>query len=270
MNSPAVPAKIDVGNTLSEVFNEYGKQAGTLIPAALVIFVPLDLLVAVAAGSGGLGAVLIALLLGVVGSFWYVGIVISAVQDMRDGRRDSSIGDLFRESGPYIGKLLAAGLLAGLGIALGLVLLIVPGLILLTWWAVVAPVIVLERTGVIDAFGRSRQLVRGNGWGVFGVLVVLFLLAMVAGGVLQGILSAAGDFVGAFIGQVLTDVLIAPLQALAAAIIYFQLRGVEAAQPAAAQPPAAPVPPAGPPAAGAAPDMPPPPPPQEGGPPPAV
>ena len=40
-----------------------------------------------------------------------------------------------------------------------MVLLIVPGLILLTIWAVIAPVIVVERSGVIDAFRRSRELV---------------------------------------------------------------------------------------------------------------
>jgi hypothetical protein len=29
-------------------------------------------------------------------------------------------------------------------------------------WAVIAPVIVIERAGVFDAFGRSRQLIKGN------------------------------------------------------------------------------------------------------------
>ena len=52
--------------------------------------------------------------------------------------------------------LLVAGLLAGICIALGFVLLIVPGLVLLTIWAVIAPVIVIERTGALEAFGRSR------------------------------------------------------------------------------------------------------------------
>ena len=58
---------------------------------------------------------------------------------------------------------------------IGLVLLVVPGLFLITIWAVIAPVIVLERAGVFESFGRSRHLVKGNGWQVFGVLVILFL-----------------------------------------------------------------------------------------------
>ena len=36
-----------------------------------------------------------------------------------------------------------------------------------------APVIVIERPGVFPAFARSRQLVQGNGWQVFSVIVVL-------------------------------------------------------------------------------------------------
>ena len=55
-------------------------------------------------------------------------------------------------------------------------LLIVPGLFLLTIWAVTAPAIVVERRGAIEAFGRSHELVRGEGWTVFGAIVVAFLI----------------------------------------------------------------------------------------------
>ena len=49
--------------------------------------------------------------------------------------------------------------------------MIVPGLILITIWAVVAPSIVVEDKGVFEAFGRSRELVRGNGWKVFVAII---------------------------------------------------------------------------------------------------
>jgi hypothetical protein len=48
--------------------------------------------------------------------------------------------------------LIVAGLLAGIGIAIGLVFLIVPGLILLTWWCLIVPVVVLEGKQVGEAF----------------------------------------------------------------------------------------------------------------------
>ena len=46
--------------------------------------------------------------------------------------------------------LVFTGILAGIAIGIGFVLLIVPGLFLLTIWALVAPVIVIERKGVMD------------------------------------------------------------------------------------------------------------------------
>jgi len=88
----------------------------------------------------------------------------------------------------------AVSILAALGIGIGLVLLIVPGLVLLTLWSVVAPVAVIERPGVFSAFGRSRELVRGYGWPVFGTIVLVFLLVI------------AASIVAALIGLVLGEV----------------------------------------------------------------
>ena len=84
--------------------------------------------------------------------------------------------------------LFAVSLLAGLGIAVGFVLFIVPGLFLMTIWAAVAPVVVLERPGVFAAFGRSRELVRGHGWTVLGALALVFLIVLAAG-VVAGIVG---------------------------------------------------------------------------------
>ena len=59
---------------------------------------------------------------------------------------------------------------------IGFILIIVPGLILITIWSVAAPVVVLENPGVFAALRRSRELVRGNGWQVFGVILVLYIV----------------------------------------------------------------------------------------------
>src|SRR3954447_25433854 len=167
---------LDTAAVFEKLFAVYREQFAVFVPAALIIFVPVALLQALAVSSGGAGLAVVGIVLSVIGSFLLEGVVVEAVRDIQDGRRDLSLGDLFRSVGPVLGMLIGAGLLAGLGIAVGLVLLIVPGLILLTWWALIAPVVVIERPGVGAAFGRSRELVRGNGWRVFGVIVVLFLI----------------------------------------------------------------------------------------------
>ena len=132
------------------------------------------------------------------------------------------------------------GIVAGIAIGIGFVLLIVPGLFLMTIWALAAPVVVIERKGVMDALDRSRKLVRGHGWQVFAVIVVLLLINIVLGGVVQAILtSLSDDVLGFALSSLLTSVLIGPLSALAAAVLTssFSASTVSPATPARPCPP---------------------------------
>jgi hypothetical protein len=109
---------------------------------------------------------LVAVVVSLVLAALYEGMVVQLVRDVQDGRRDNTVGELFGSESPVLLPLIAVSILAGLGIGIGFLLLIVPGLILLTIWSVAAPVLVIERPGVLRAFGRSRELVRGYGWPV--------------------------------------------------------------------------------------------------------
>jgi hypothetical protein len=148
---------------------------------------------------------------------------VELVADVQDGRRDSSPGELLRAVAPVVGRLILVAVAAGVGIAVGLLLLIVPGLILFTVWSVAAPVVVLERPPGLRALRRSRELVRGSGWQVFAVILVLDVAAVVGASALQIAAESAGSGVGIVV-RVVTGVLTAPLSALAAAVLYFELR----------------------------------------------
>ncbi len=75
--------------------------------------------------------------------------------------------------------LIAMALLSNVGIGLATLLLIVPGLMLMTAWAIAIPVTSMERLGPIDSLRRSMMLTRGARWQIFGVILVL---AIVSGG----------------------------------------------------------------------------------------
>jgi hypothetical protein len=241
---------IDPGRVIGEAFQTYRDHAGALLGGAVIVigisavinglFATTDSLILIAVGA------VISILAGVL----YAGYVVKLVQDVRDGRRDFSVGDLFSAAAPYIGTLLLNGILAGIAITIGLVLLIVPGLILITIWSVIAPSIVVEDRGVIEAFGRSRELVRGNGWNVFGVIVLAFLIVIAVSIVLGLIGSALGD-AGQVILQAIGNVLTAPIAALVASILFFDLGGGQGVQTAPATP-AEPTEPPAPPEAPAA------------------
>jgi ABC-type multidrug transport system fused ATPase/permease subunit len=219
--------KLDVGRVFERIFEIYRDQFTLLIPAALIVFVPVALLSGlISAGTPGPIELLIVAAISTIATYWFQGMVVEAAQDILDGRRDHTIGSLVRSVTPVILPLIVAGILAGIAVGIGLLLLIVPGLFLLTIWAVVAPVVVLERKGAFDAFGRSRELVRGHGWQVFGVIVVLFLLQFIVTAVIQAIANGVSDSFAAYaMSDLIVRLLVAPLSALAAAVLYFELRG---------------------------------------------
>lgn len=167
---------------------------------------------------------LVNLLLTVVGIFWVQGAVVEAVRDVRDGTVDTSIADLYRATRPRLPALVVAGVLAGLGIALGFVLLVVPGLYLLTRWAVIVPVIILEQRSSGESFGRSWELTRGHGWSVFGVVVATVVASALASSVIGGIFRWLPDFFAAWIGSLVSNSLVVPFVALAWTVMYYRLR----------------------------------------------
>lgn len=118
--------------------------------------------------------------------------------------------------------LLAVSILFGIVVGIGFALLIVPGVIAMTIWAVVAPVTVLERPGVFAAFRRSRELVRGNARNVLGVIAVVYLAVIVVSAA-AGITAGPLGSVGRALIQWAVNAAISPIAALSASVLYFAL-----------------------------------------------
>jgi Uncharacterised protein family (UPF0259) len=215
-------SQLEVGAVIRRVFNIYVDQASVLMPAAAVVFVFTGIIAALLVVASPVLA-LVAVIVDLVAGTLFTGMVVELVADVQDGRRDASPGQLLRAATPVLGQLILVGIVAGIGIVVGFVLVIVPGLILITIWSVAAPVVVLENPGVFPALRRSRELVRGNGWQVFGVILVLYVLVGVISFVIEGAADSAGSGVGIVV-RVIVGVLTAPLSALAAAVLYFELR----------------------------------------------
>ena len=216
---------IEPGRVIGEAFETYRSQAAALLGGALIVIGIAGVIEGLLSLSDSIALQILAALVGLAASVLYAGYVVKLVQDVRDGRRDFSVGELFSHAAPYVGTLILAGILAGIAIGIGFVLIIVPGLILLTIWAVVAPSIVVERQGVIEAFGRSRELVRGHGWSVFGVIVLAFLIVF-AIAIVAGLIGAAiGGDVGRVIAGTIGNVIAYPIAALVSSILFFDLGG---------------------------------------------
>jgi hypothetical protein len=222
---------VSIGAVLDETWTLFTRFFLRFFAIALVVFVIVNLLfglVDAAISSDNAGAALVvavlALVTVVIGMTWLQGAFVYAVQDARDGSFDSSMSEVFSRVSPAIAPLIGASLLAGLGIAVGLLLLVIPGLVLLTIWAVIAPVIVVEKRRALESFGRSRELVRGHGWTVFGIVVITALLSGVASALLQAAFSFLPRFLEIVVGNTIAQAAVAPFSAIAIAITYFRLR----------------------------------------------
>jgi hypothetical protein len=215
---------------LTETWALYRKYAAHFLLIAFVIYLIAAVLVALLSLVGWFGYVL-GEIIELTAVFLLQAALVKAVQDVRDGRVDLNLSQTVQAALPYLLPVAGAGILASIGIGVGLVLLIVPGLILLTFWCLIVPFIVIGETGPIDAFGKSMRTVRGYAWNVFGTLVLVFLLYIAFVIVLALILLFLPAFVRNFVSSIVVGTLVAPFLALVITLIYYRLMAAHASQP---------------------------------------
>jgi hypothetical protein len=218
-------------NPLSGVFGEawelYKAHWRHFFAIAVIVFVILAALGILLTFLFGWFGVFLSALISIAGTFWLQGALIQAVSDVRDGRADLSVQETFEKVSPKLGTIIVAGILLGIAIAIGLALLIAPGLFLLTIWIAVIPAIVLENRGIMESFGRSRDLVRGNGWNVFGVIILTLLILIGVGIVIGIILTPLADWLASLIQQFVSTTIVTPFVATIWTLVYYRLLGQE-------------------------------------------
>jgi hypothetical protein len=226
--------RLKPGDVIGSALEIYGAQVWVLIPAAVAVFAILAVARVIFTGT----AVVLVSILSIVLTTFYQGMVVELVRDVQDGHRDNSVRQLFASVAPIVLPLIGLSLVVGLGVAVGFVLLIVPGIYLMTIWAVAAPSYVIERKGVFAAIGRSRELVKGHGWQVLGVIAVVLVLALIAGVAVGALASGLGNG-GVAVVQWAANVIVSPLTALISAVMFFSLRRLHGETSPAPEPAAA-------------------------------
>jgi hypothetical protein len=224
INTDTITAMNPLSGVLDEAWRMYRAHARHLLAIAFVIYL-VAAVIAALLGLIGVVGTLLGAIVEFFAAFLLQATLIKAVQDVRDGRADLTIGETVSAATPYIWAVAGASILAGIAITIGLILIIVPGLYLITIWAVIIPVIVIEGSGVFAAFGRSYNLVRGNGWHVFGTLVLVFIILIVVDIVLGLIFFALPVLLRNGLSTVISGTLIAPFLALVVTLIYYRLVG---------------------------------------------
>ena len=218
-----------LSGVLGEAWTYYKRFAAHFLLIAFVIYVAAGIIAALLGLAGGIGLFL-GWIVSVVAAFLVQAALVKAVQDVRDGQVDLNLGETVSAVLPFLGTVIIASILAGIGIAIGFVLIIVPGLILLTFWSLIVPSIVIGGEGVFGSFRKSWRTVRGYAWHVFGTYVLVFLILIVFDIVIGLILIFLPVVARNAISSIISGTLVAPFLALVVTLVYYRLTAAHEAR----------------------------------------
>jgi hypothetical protein len=230
---------LSIGAVARDVVSAYRAHWFFLITAAVVVLLPqaladalLDHLNVEGIHSARDVAVLVAAPLTVIvnlfGQAFYAGLAAAAVIEWRANRPLPGMVALLR-SVP-IRRLIVLDIVLTVGTAIGLVLLVIPGLIFMAFFSISPALVKFEHQGVWGSMRRSRELVRGNFWRVMVTVVGTIVLTEVAASLISAPFHGVADV--AFV-DLAADGLLQPIEGLVIVVValaLLELRG-EAPQP---------------------------------------
>ena len=98
------------------------------------------------------------------------------------------IGDFFKIGFNKFGTLLGAGILIFLGVAIGLICFVLPGIYLMIRWFFVTQLIVDKNAGISEAFQQSGKMVSSIFWEVLAVFILITVIEAMGGAIWIGLL----------------------------------------------------------------------------------
>jgi hypothetical protein len=172
---------------IREALATYGQHAATVLTVSLLIN-----------GVALIASILAMNMLGLIGMFVFLMITTAAQQVSNGafaalmssrwaGEELGSAQDVIRPALARVGALVGAAILYSLGVGIALLFFLLPGIYLMTRWAVVFPAIVIGRQPVGDAFKQSSQYTSQAMDSVFAVVLFNVLLSVVTPRLVTGL-----------------------------------------------------------------------------------
>jgi hypothetical protein len=218
----------------SRIVRTYLSRAPSLLALAVVVFVPIGLLDALAAeaslDSGDLdnglkiAAVLAAVsattVTGLLGEVFYSGAVAVSLTDPGQAPPISAIARRLNYA-----RLIAVDVVYVAMVIVGTLAVVVPGVLVFVWFGLAGPVVELEDRTVRGALLRSWSLVRHNFWLVFLVLAPIELIGDAAGSGLSGLVHdlLGHSLLAGWLAESAANVLLTPVFAIAAVLLTLDL-----------------------------------------------
>ncbi|MGH3009322.1 MAG: hypothetical protein ACRDLM_07955 [Gaiellaceae bacterium] len=212
-----------ISEVLGEAFDVYRRLWRRSVVVAGLVFAVVELAVALTRHSSSIGPTLLTLVLSVVGGLLVQGALVEVVRDLHEARAPAPISTYYDRTRAVLGTLLGASLIAGLGIGIGFILLVVPGLILFARWSLVVPAVLLEGRTVGDALRRSNGLVKGQTGKVLVVAIAAGLIQGLAGLAIHYAFLSLPGFWAVWVGGTVASAITVPYLAHVLTVLYYKL-----------------------------------------------
>jgi hypothetical protein len=226
----------DVGALFRDALAVFGRHAWLFILLSAAVVVPAELIVSGVGlemltsdydDSPGLAEVAVPTIVEfLVVTPIIAAICIYALHTIAEGERPRA-GAVFVAGFEAFTPLFSAVLLAAVGIALGLLVLILPGVYLAVRWYFVPQAVVIEGTRGTAALARSSALVDGFWWRTFGLVVLANVAIAIPGFLLltpfTAIAESTDRAVWSLVGSAVTTSITTPFVALYSTLLYYDL-----------------------------------------------
>lgn len=128
--------------------------------------------------AGGIIAIPIAIIL-VLGLLYISGLVQAASVVAVSSAENPGVIESYKRAFPRGFGMWWAMLIVSVVVAVGFILIIIPGIIFATWYAFTAIVLMTESLSAGDAMKRSKALVKGRWWPVFSKIAAIIIIYIV-------------------------------------------------------------------------------------------
>jgi hypothetical protein len=228
-----VPERLTIRGAYPGIWRLYVSWAPLLLLIGLIVFVPVGLLHALAGDieknaiefgsvaeiAGTALALVVLAIIGLLGEVFYTGALAALMTGEHGDHEPPSLREIAREV--EYGRLILIDVIYAVVVAIGFIILFVPGVLAFVFLALAAPLIEIEGRGVRDALRHSIRLVRGRFWTVLAVLLPIELIGDAVTQVLTDLPHhlIGSEFVADWAADVLGNLATTPFYGVAAVLI---------------------------------------------------
>ena len=195
--------ELSVGHVFSTAWTIFSANIGIFLAIGLIVALP-NLIVLMLSptettplgttpslgtdpGAGAVGLAFIGGILAVVLTLVSQAVILYVAFQYLRGQ-PVALGDAVQKGFARFLPILGLVILFFLGVWVGLILLVIPGIMLMVAWSVSVAACVVEGTGPVASLKRSAALTKGHRWKIFGIFLLIWIASIIVGALI-GLIS---------------------------------------------------------------------------------